>query len=42
MFFNDLVGDIQNSGKGVQCGTYSFTSLLYADDHVILLIRERI
>ena len=36
MFINDLVGDIQNSGKGVQCGTYSFTSLLYADDLVII------
>ena len=36
VFINDCVGDIQNLGKGVQCGIYSFTSLLYADDLVII------
>jgi len=40
MFINDLVGDIHNSGKGVQCGTYTFTSLLYADDLVIIADKE--
>ena len=40
MFFNDLVGDIQNSGKGVQYGAYTFTSLLYADDLVIIADKE--
>jgi len=40
MFINDLVGDINNLGKGVQCGTYTFTSLLYADDLVIIADEE--
>ena len=40
MFINDLVGDIKGSGKGVQCGMHYFTSLLYADDLVIIADKE--
>ena len=40
MFVNDLVGDIKGLGKGVQCDVYSFTSLLYADDLVIIADKE--
>ena len=40
MFINDLVGDIKGSGKGVQCGIHYFTSLLYADDLVIITDKE--
>ena len=40
MFINDLVGEIKGLGKGVQCDIYSFTSLLYADDLVIIADKE--
>ena len=40
VFINDLVGNIKGSGKGVQCGIHYFTSLLYADDLVIIADKE--
>ena len=40
MLINDLVGDIKGLGKGVQCDIHYFTSLLYADDLVIIADKE--
>ena len=40
VFINYLVGDIKVLGKGVQCDVYSFTSLLYAEDIVIIADKE--